>query len=174
MREQWRAVSSHPAYAVSDRGRVKRLPGFDRKGSYWRGRMLKLHRHAVSGYAVVGLSNGTVKYAYVHTLVLEAFMGPRPCGMHACHYDGDPSNNRLRNLRWDTPSGNAADTVRHGRRTVSRGEQAGSAKLTDAKVRLARKLAAEGLSHRAIGKIVGASHNAVGCAIRGTSWSHVA
>ena len=51
--------------------------------------------------------------SYVHILVLEAFVGPRPTGMFACHIDGDASNNRLPNLRWDTPRNNNLDAVQH-------------------------------------------------------------
>lgn len=51
----------------------------------------------------------------VHVLVLEAFVGPRPDGMEGCHNDGDPSNNRLSNLRWDTPLANWSDRRKHGR-----------------------------------------------------------
>lgn len=45
----------------------------------------------------------------VHLYVLETFVGPRPEGMQACHGDGDPANNRLSNLRWDTCSNNNLD-----------------------------------------------------------------
>jgi hypothetical protein len=34
--------------------------------------------------------------------------------MECCHYDGDPANNRVGNLRWDTRSSNNLDAVRHG------------------------------------------------------------
>jgi hypothetical protein len=50
----------------------------------------------------------------IHTLVLEAFVGPRPPGLVACHGNGDHFDNRLRNLRWGTYSDNAYDQVRHG------------------------------------------------------------
>lgn len=50
----------------------------------------------------------------IHRLVLEAFVGPCPAGLEGCHGDGDASNNRLENLRWDTPSENNYDSVRHG------------------------------------------------------------
>ena len=50
----------------------------------------------------------------VHQLVAEAFIGPRPPGLHVCHNDGDPANNQPSNLRYDTPSENSYDTVRHG------------------------------------------------------------
>lgn len=49
----------------------------------------------------------------VHHLVLEAFHGPRPTGLHGCHNNGDPLDNRAGNLRWDTQSGNMRDFHRH-------------------------------------------------------------
>jgi hypothetical protein len=33
--------------------------------------------------------------------------------MEGCHGDGDPANNRLSNLRWDTHSGNVQDSLAH-------------------------------------------------------------
>lgn len=55
------------------------------------------------------------KTRYVHTLVLETFVGPRPLGAYARHLDDDPRNNRLANLAWGTPSDNAFDASRNGR-----------------------------------------------------------
>jgi hypothetical protein len=52
----------------------------------------------------------------IHRLVAEAFIGPRPHGMHTCHNDGDNFNNRADNLRYDTPKANVADSIRQGRR----------------------------------------------------------
>lgn len=50
----------------------------------------------------------------IHTLVLEAFVGPRPEGAVCCHIDGDPTNNHVTNLRWGSYSDNNHDLVRHG------------------------------------------------------------
>ncbi|OKH70800.1 hypothetical protein EB72_24710 [Mycobacterium sp. SWH-M1] len=50
----------------------------------------------------------------VHRMVLEAFHGPCPPGMVAAHWDDDPRNNAIGNLRWATPSENAYDAVRNG------------------------------------------------------------
>jgi hypothetical protein len=47
-------------------------------------------------------------------LVLEAFVGPCPDGLEACHWDDDPTNNRLSNLRWDTSIANKRDMARNG------------------------------------------------------------
>lgn len=46
--------------------------------------------------------------------MLTAFVGPRPDGMVTCHNDGNPANNNLSNLRWDTQSNNQLDAVKHG------------------------------------------------------------
>lgn len=51
----------------------------------------------------------------VAPLVLEAFVGPRPRGTECCHWDGDPTNDALSNLRWGTSKENSADQMRHGR-----------------------------------------------------------
>lgn len=45
--------------------------------------------------------------------ILYAFIGPRPEGMHHCHFpDPNTKNNALSNLRWDTAKGNLNDTHR--------------------------------------------------------------
>lgn len=113
--EEWRPVVGFPDYRVSSEGRVVSL----RK---WRGqagpRLLRTHPNGF-GYPVVQLygCDGTHRNRVarlVHTLVATAFLGPRPEGMEVCHFDGDPANPRLSNLRYDTPVANARDKVRHG------------------------------------------------------------
>src|SRR5262245_15940652 len=53
------------------------------------------------GYYSVNLHRGGNKVArYIHHLVLEAFVGPRPPGMVCRHLDGDPAHNHVENLRW--------------------------------------------------------------------------
>lgn len=69
-------------------------------------------------YVRVNLCKEGCKTFYVHRLVLETFIGPPPPGKpYALHYDGDPENNHLSNLRWGSPSENTHDKVRHGRVT---------------------------------------------------------
>jgi len=50
----------------------------------------------------------------IHALVLEAFVGPRPSGMHCRHLDGNPHNNAIDNLKWGTVQENQVDRERHG------------------------------------------------------------
>lgn len=51
-----------------------------------------------------------------HRAVVNCDLGPRPPKPEheGCHRDNNRTNNRLGNLRWDTPAGNAADKKRRG------------------------------------------------------------
>lgn len=118
MPESWKPVVGYEGlYDVSSRGRVRSL---DREVKYsngsthlHRGRVLKFT--PMHGYSTVCLAkNGTRKTSYVHLLVLEAFVGPRPPKMEGCHRDDVQTNNNLSNLRWDTPSENRRDIIRNG------------------------------------------------------------
>jgi hypothetical protein len=110
----------------------------------------------------------------VHRLILEAFVGPCPEGMEACHEDGDPSNNRPSNLRWDTKLANKADMIRHGRST--RGERDGMAKLSEEDVVAIRLLGSnpERPSHDEIGARYGVSGSTVCMILSGQTWIDVA
>jgi hypothetical protein len=85
--------------------------GPDRYTNVWR--LMKLHIH--NGYFRVNLvRDGVNQSRAVHCLVLEAFVGPCPPGMEACHFpDPTRSNNNLSNLRWDTHTENMRDKYRH-------------------------------------------------------------
>lgn len=111
--ERWLPVSDYEGlYEVSNYGRVR---SFHRTSSDTPPRVLRLNQLR-SGYLQVALSkNGRKRFARVHRLVLESFIGPCPPEKEACHADGDRGNNNLGNLRWDTRRANALDTVRHGR-----------------------------------------------------------
>lgn len=69
------------------------------------------------GYLVVGITHAeySMTKRRVHQLVLEAFVGPRPPGHVGCHNNGNPLDNRLSNLRWDSQQENMLDVSRHGR-----------------------------------------------------------
>lgn len=76
---------------------------------------------------------------YLHHIVLEAFVGPRPGSgkvWQACHNDGDYLNNHVTNLRWDTVKENAKDRIRH--KTSGRGPSNGNAILNEELVELMR------------------------------------
>ena len=95
----------------------------------------------------------------IHRLVLEAFIGPCPLSMECCHGDGNPSNNRLDNLRWDTRSSNEFDKIRHG--TKCRGERHHNSKLTEDDVRSIRRLRESGNELSSIAEKFGITLQAV-------------
>lgn len=108
-------------YEVSDSGHVRTIartvtvPTSGR--SWWQeSRILRPYRTSSVGYLTLKLkAEGRAQARRIHSLVLEAFVGPRPPGMVACHIDGDHDNNTPSNLRWDTQAANIRDLIRHGK-----------------------------------------------------------
>ncbi len=117
--EQWRPVPGWAGiYSVSDQGRVR---SENRTVTLPCGQIRSYRQRILSpaidpmGRCQINLKNGAVlRKVRIHTLVLEAFVGPRPEGMEACHFDDDATNNKLENLRWDTSLANKQDMARNG------------------------------------------------------------
>ena len=116
--EQWKPVPGYAGlYEVSSHGQVRSLEKRDTLGRIREGTTLSPGKKA-SGHLYVILSkNGKKRSHYVHRIVLEAFYGPCPAGMHACHWNDNPEDNTIDNLRWDTPSANLYDALRNGKRS---------------------------------------------------------
>ena len=119
---EYRDIPGFPGYKIGNDGSLwsclKQLGHGKGKGttvhmtSSWR--QLKFFTRIKSKYQTVILTPGR-HLMFAHRLVLLAFVGECPSGMEACHNDGDPSNNNIDNLRWDTRSSNIKDQVKHGR-----------------------------------------------------------
>lgn len=155
--EQWKPVVGFEGfYEVSDLGRLRSVPKCDSKGRHIRGKILK-HPARFGGRYIRTLFrvHKVRSYRTLHHLVLEAFVGPRPIGMHGCHNDGDTNNNALSNLRWDSARNNQRDKIQHG--TIARGERNGWAKLTEQDILLARQLYASGVGPTAVAERLGIS-----------------
>lgn len=117
--EIWKpVVGFEDTYEISSEGNLRsldRVIGGPRGDRTWKGRPVRGNVGGAGGYRRVALRRGErQQWATFHTLVLEAFVGPRPEGMMCRHLDGDPLNNRLENLRWGTREENAQDSIRHG------------------------------------------------------------
>lgn len=102
--EIWKPCVGYTGYEVSNLGNVRSE------------KQILTPAAGSHGYLQVQLRRRNVRT--VHSLVLEAFVGPRPEGMEACHGDGNKLNVTLENLRWDLPKGNADDKRRHGTSTL--------------------------------------------------------
>lgn len=118
--ERWLPVVGYEGYyEVSSAGRVRSLdrwiPYVDRrKPRFWVGQIRKIN--LVKGYPHLMLKRQDRGLnVYVHTLVCEAFYGPRPApDWEVRHLNGDPQDNRATNLSWGTKKQNAQDSIRHG------------------------------------------------------------
>ena len=178
MEEVWVDTEGFPGYQVSNLGNVRSC-FVHQEGVHgmvisdppvWKIRLGNIDR---KGRKVFSLQtrNGRSKKRTVHSLVLEAFVGPRPAGLIACHNDGNPLNNRVDNLRWDTHKGNQLDMYKHG--TVYCGERHHKSKLCRQQVLEIRERASQGESHRSIAKDFGVTHAHVGYLVRRKLWRHV-
>jgi DNA-binding transcriptional regulator YiaG len=103
---EWRPIPGFSDYEVSDTGLV-------RSYKWKRPHILKPGIHP-GGYHQVGLRrNGETHIFMVSHLVLFAFQGPCPENCEVCHNDGNPANDHLSNLRWDTHAANMRDMSQH-------------------------------------------------------------
>lgn len=183
MGEVWKPVIGYEGlYEVSSHGGVRSLDRVVEQVNRW-GRVAP--RRLSGKFLTQTVDRG--KYAYgrrqvklcarneaktrlVSHLVAEAFIGPRPEGLEVCHNDGDNSNNRVENLRYDTPAGNSADKILHG--TQQRGADCWNAKLTEDCVRRIRVMAREQTMQRTADAF-GISIAQVSRIVNRQRWAHV-
>ncbi len=108
--ETWRPVNGFEStYAISDKGRIKRLPGLVPAGQ---GRFRRAKETISLGRNAKGYRNFLItvlpyrKNHLIHRLVAEAFI-PNP-NSYPCinHKDGKRANNNVENLEWCTYSMN--------------------------------------------------------------------
>lgn len=136
-KEEWRPVVGYEGfYEVSNFGNVNSIDRFIRaKGnskSFKKGKRLKKIL-VNNGYNSVHLSKlGKQKINKISSLVAEAFIGERPKNSHVMHLDGTRTNDNVNNLRYGSPSCNAAFMIDDG--TVMRGTICHNSKLTEEKV----------------------------------------
>lgn len=174
MSEAWLPVVGYEGfYDVSDLGRVRTVRRTVACRAFGGQRTVysKVIASCVNerGYLHACLCKGGIKKTKrIHVLVLEAFVGPRIAGMHACHNDGNPQNNRLENLRWDTIRGNFADKRKHG--TWQGGDNNAWHILTEAQ---ALEILRSTESGAALAKRFGVSQSAVWRIRRGRNWKHL-
>ena len=135
MDEIWKDCADwEDLYQVSNLGNVRSKPRTFRRNL---GGKHITTIQANNGYMCVNLTgNGKRKQELVHRLILKTFLGHPIDGHHACHNNGIRSDNRLKNLRWDTIKNNHADKLIHG--TSQNGENNGFAKLNEEQARIVK------------------------------------
>ena len=95
-------IPSLPAYYATEDGRIFKYRKKDDN-------LFELSQNSVSnsGYRLVQpYKDGKKLLKYVHQLVLEAFVGPRPEYMQCDHINRDKLDNNISNLRYISQSAN--------------------------------------------------------------------
>lgn len=164
--EVWKQIRGHDQYEVSNFGRVRSCAS---------GKLRLLSPDCSGGYRRVTISYSgkkSGKRASVHTLVLEAFCGPRPSSEHeGAHNNGIKHDNRIDNLRWATPKENCADRVIHG--TLRCGERHGRSKLSNKQTMEIYSLRNSGLLQQQIADMFGVDQTTISKIFLGVSRSMV-
>jgi hypothetical protein len=133
--EKWRSVKGFESlYAVSNKGRVKRLKGVrESENQYGRftynvtEKMLKLTVEK-DGYHVVSLGG---KSRRVHRLVAEAFLENPEGKTQVNHIDSQRNNNNVSNLEWCTPEENSTHAKIYGNLPKGEGSPRSNLTLTE-------------------------------------------
>lgn len=159
---EWRPTREVPGYEVSDSGQVRHAIKGTIKGA-------PIGRQ---GYRVVNLwHGGKGRVCYVHSLVAEAFIGPRPAGLSVNHVDGNKLNNSPENLEYLSLSDNSKHQARIG--LGARGERHGHSKLNTAQVLEIRRRAAAGEGNTALAREFGLRDSTVCQIKKRLRWRHI-
>jgi hypothetical protein len=174
----YKPIPNFPGYRVGDDGSVWSClrkehhgPGkvWSVLGTEWKRLKVQLDK---KGRPYFGLRRGGKAHTRrVSRIVIEVFVGPRPDGMICCHNDGNPQNNHISNLRWDTYQANCEDAVRYG--TAPIGDRHPQRKLHAADIPLIFAAHESGDSQARIGRTFGVSYHTIGKILRRETWKHI-
>lgn len=170
--EIWKDIPDFPGYQVSNMGRVRSSNKCNNNQKY---KLLTTWRFNENwpNYRPLAVlyKNKKRHYRPVHRLVLHVFVGPCPDGMQCCHNDGNKTNNKLENLRWDTPHANAMDKYKHG--TMPLGENNVWSKLNKQQIVEIRNRHRNGESSRKLAKELGVNKSTILRIARSETWNHI-
>lgn len=133
-----------------------------------------LQRRNQHGHLKVAMvrTPGIKEWRYLHQLVAQEFIGPRPDGQEVAHCDGNEQNNDFRNLRYATPKQNNADKRAHGTHR-SRSAHPG-AKLSETDIGEIRRRLAAGDLQRIIAADFNVGRATISAIAVGRSWQEAA
>lgn len=173
---EWRPVYGFSFYEISSDGQVRRCRQFPHnKQACTLGKVIKPRAGGYKRlYHRVGLTPDDMSRRvdrYIHRLMLESFVGPAPSKSHqASHLDGNPSNNTIDNLVWESPIENSRRKLGHG--TSGRGSANPMAKLTEDQVKLILQMYLDGKTPREIKNELNLDATVMHV-VRRDAWKHV-
>jgi hypothetical protein len=169
--EIWKPVVGHGDYEISSHGRVKSLARFDTIGRRVNEKLLSPQTDEYGYIRVRLVRDGKRIRIFVHTLLLTAFVGPRPKGKQCRHLDGVKTHNRLGNLCWGDEYDQCEDKRRHG--THICGERSPNSKLTPDQVVEIRKRKRDGENGVDLAKKFGVSNQLIYAVVNRVAWRHL-
>ena len=161
MKEEWKQIPGYPDYMISNYGNILSLRSMS---------CLIPWEQKIGHHLMVSLSNKKVKRKHlVHRLVLTTFAGPAPVGKECSHLNGNPQDNRLCNLKWESHQNNMKRTEEHG--TMLLGERNNFVKLTEEQVREIRKH--PNIPQDKLGEMYGVRGGQISLIRNKLAWRHV-
>jgi hypothetical protein len=114
------------------------------------------------------------KHILAHRFSFLLHGGEIPEGKYLCHRCDNPACVNPAHLFVGTQTDNMQDAMKKGRhRPPPLGENHHRAKLTEEKVRLIRKMRAEGVSQQKIAEFIGTPQTNISAILRGRTWKEV-
>lgn len=167
--ENWKPIPVALNYEVSDfgnvRSKLKKGNHRNKVGQEWR----LLSQSSDRGYRSVSLPvAGHYRRQFVHRLVLLSFIGPCPDGMEVAHLNGNPSDNRLENLKYCSHKDNESHKKAHG--TCPIGESNGQSVMQGWQVAEIKYLASKSVPQGKIASLFDISHKLVSAILTGSGW----
>ena len=111
-------------------------------------------------YCTIMMGRNDKRYVAVHSLVAEAFLGPKPDGMISLHGDKGKFDNSIQNIRYGTRRENFLDMMEFGD-PASAEQMARTRKLSDEQVREIRRRVANGERGSVLGREYGIDRSQV-------------
>lgn len=171
---EYREIPQLPGYRAGSDGSVWSRRPINGKGPLkdnWR--QLNPTEDSKGRLVVTIRVDGKGRQYQVHTLILLAFVGPKPPGMQCRHFpDANPKNCRRENLQWGTQKQNAEDSIAQG--IQIKGEKCHRSKLTAEQVIEIRKShTGKRGEHSRLAKIYGIAPTNICGIVTGKTWKHL-
>lgn len=181
--ETWKEIENSDYYAISDKGRIKRLEhsvwsSWNNSYSTFKEKLLTPNNNNTKGYyrQAVKYIDGTIVIESIHRLVARMFIeNDNPMVKNQInHIDGNKSNNCVENLEWCSQSEN----MRHRIDTLDsknwrQGETSPLSKLNDKKVIEIVELLNKGVKRSIITKQYNIAKSTISEIVAGRTWKHL-